>query len=86
MLKTTEGFLCRPVSAIGVLAGHTSGSQLAGTQTLLIMSLNNRAEMQGAFSVCFLGSCKSHNNSIVDTGINVHLVRRIFNFQEFTAN
>lgn len=56
------------------------------SQTPLIMSLNNSAGVQGTFSICFLGSRKSHNNSVVDTGSNVCLVRRIFNFQEFTAN
>lgn len=81
------GFLCLTGSAIGMAAGHTSGFQLTGAQTLVIMSLNNSAGWaQGAFCNHFLCSCKPHNNSVVDTGSNVLQIHRIFNSQKFIAN
>lgn len=47
VLETTEGFLCLLDSAIGMSAGYTSDFELAGAQTLVIMSLTNSAGAQG---------------------------------------
>lgn len=56
------------------------------SQALLIMSLTDSAGVQGTQYLFSWLLFKSHNDSAVDTGSNVRLVRRIFNFQEFTAN
>ena len=73
MLETAEGFLCLLGPAFGMSAGHTSGFQLGGAQTLVVLSLNIRAGAQGTSSIHVLSFCKLHNNCVVETGSSVQL-------------